>query len=323
MIKVFFEDQSVPGRLVPGELVFDGQPQKPLWIDLTSPAPEEKEAVEHVTGLVLPDMNLAKRSGHAMGWLAEDGVWMHFPVAAGSEECPRLVQVLFVLTEHCLVTQHSEPWEGEMPGEDISGSTPLAPVLLLQGLLSCSLGRVGRAMDFFAERFFHISSQLFELSKNYDPRRIPNKRLLVFNNFIGQYASHILTLQDHLENIEQCVGFLEKEKPNLVLPGQKPIFAQLLRDVQSVSRLANALMKSAAFLQKASVGHITINQNENIDLLTRVIAFLTPPLLVMSTLQFVFNKAWTEDGLLVQGAALGLSALSATITWLWFRKDHS
>lgn len=293
------------GRLVTGgaELL---RHDVPIWIDLLAPDPEEELAVERLIGIEIPSRE-AMQEIESSSRLSRDGdvLIMTTPILVNSTGFdPRNSAVTFILAPACLVTIRTATPGGIAAflsrfDRAQPGLLPVTPGQVLVDLLEAVvdrmadvLERAGADLDAVSHRIFHQPAEGRPL------RRSTSRELEVTLKTIGRSGDIGSKVRDTLLGLRRLVGFLPASDQALGIDDAKSRIKTVGRDLQSLSEYADFLDSKIGFLLNATLGMISIQQNNIIKLFSVVAVLFLPPTLVASIygMNFTFmpelDKPW-------------------------------
>jgi magnesium transporter len=297
-------------------------PDDVLWIDLIEPTREEDRLIERHLGIEIPTREeMADIEPSEILYRESNAHYMTARILCSSEtETPKLVDVSFILTERSLVTvRYDEPRSFSMfmtravkPG----GCRP-QPEAVLDGLIETIIDRAAEILGNVGQRIDRLSRSIFENDRQ-GTRRAAGFRAALQS--LGRKGDIVSNVRESMVSIERLLLFLSATMPRPKRPhGFQAEWRTALRDVQSIEEHATFLSSKIQFLLDATLGLVSIEQNDIIKLFSVMAVIFLPPTLVasiygmnfavMPELQWVAGYPW----------ALGLMVISAVLPYLFFR----
>jgi magnesium transporter len=311
----------VPSVWTPGQVV----PTDAIWLDLLHPTPEEDGAVEACIGAPVPteeDMSEIEVSSRLY---VEEGVrYMTASLLAGiQQDNPGLVNVGFVLAQGRLVTvRHGEPRVLKLFSARVCklASGPRIGEEVLMGLLEAVIDRTADILE-------RVGAEVDELSKRVFARqhgRVRQKKdFMTILRAIGRKGDLLSMIRESLLSVSRMVGFLTGKYAGVSLGKEARSQLQVMAlDAESLRDHSSYLGDKIIFLLDATVGMVTIEQNELVKLFSIVSVILMPPTLIAST--YGMNFEFMPELHHHYGYPLALLAMfiSAAIPYLIFRLKH-
>jgi magnesium transporter len=308
----------VPRIWAPGDIL----PPEAIWLDLLRPTREEEQAVEACIGAEVPTEADISEIEVSSRLYVENGVrYMTASVLAGiQQDRPGIVNVGFVLTGRRLVTvRHGEPRVltlfsnrvCKQPHGPDSGEAML--ISLLDAVIDRTadiLERVGGEVDETSRRIFSRESTRMRKKRDF----------MAILQQIGRKGDLLSMTRESLVSISRLVGFLSAKHEGVGFGKEQRSQLQVLAaDAESLRDHTSYLSDKITFLLDATVGMVTIEQNDLVKLFSVVSVILMPPTLIAST--YGMNFDFMPELHLHFGYPLALAAmvLSAVVPYLIFR----
>lgn len=263
----------------------DAIPEDALWIDLIDPSRAEDKLVERHLAIEIPTREeMADIEPSEILYRENDARYMTARVLCGSDsEVPKLIDVSFILTERALVTvRYGEPRSFSMfaaravkPG----GCRPLAEAVL-DGLIEAIIDRAAEILAQIGSRIDRLSQTVFE-NDRLGARRAASFRAALRS--IGRKGDIISNVRESMVSVERLLLFLSASMPRpQKSKGFQSEWRTAIRDVQSIEEHATFLSNKLQFLLDATLGLVTMEQNDIIKLFSVVSVIFLPPTLVAS-----------------------------------------
>lgn len=312
------------GRLVERSVQLAGLDVEPaIWIDLCEPSSQERANIEEEFGIELPSRDEMKEIELSSRLYQEGpGHFMTTTLVYKVESMdPLSAEVTFVLTEKCLITlRFASPrafqiFANRAERGDVACGTPEAVVA---GLLDCIVEREADLIEMLQSRTETTSKQIFEM-KGHDFTRA--RRYSVSLKEIGRISVLISRVRESLASQGRLLAYFRNLKRSTSLEVDLRDRIDVVQyDVQSLSAHADHISTRLCFLMDATIGLVSIEQNQIIKLFSVVAVMLMPPTLIASiygmNFQFMpeLHFAWGYPIVLIT------MVVSALVPFIYFKK---
>lgn len=303
----------------------DGEaiPEDASWIDLNQPTREEDQAAEAFLKASLPTREEAQEIEFSSRFYAEDGaVFMTASVLTGVDiGKPALVPLTIIVAgDNRIATLRYEELRAQKqflaratkPG---SGCTSTPGVFF--GLIEAIVDRTADVLEKVSADVDRLNQDVF--ASRAEKRR--SRRLASLMEGIGAQGDLAAKARESLSSLERLVQFAGVALPgSFGKGGGKNRLKLLARDVRSLEDHCAFLSNKILFLLDATLGLISVEQNEVIRVLTVAATFFFPPTLIGTiygmNFEFMPELHWS----LGYPVVLGLMALSAIVPYFYFRR---
>lgn len=304
--------------LMPGEPI----PDDVLWIDLIEPSREEDRLVEDHLNITIPTREeMSDIEPSELLYTENNARYMTARVLCSSDtDTPRLIEVSFILTEKALVTvRYGEPRSFTlfMSRAAKPGGCRHQPEAVLDGLVETIIDRAAEILGLVGQRIDRLSQAVFGNEKQGGRRTAAFRAAL---KSIGRKGDVISNVRESMATVERMLLFLSASmsRPQRA-HGYQGEWRTALRDVQSIEEHAMFLSNKLQFLLDATIGLVTIEQNDIIKLFSVMSVIFLPPTLIASlygmNFQIMPELQW-EFG---YPFAIFLMILAAVLPYLFFR----
>jgi magnesium transporter len=292
-------------------------PEDAVWIDLLEPTLEEEHAVEAMLKLALPTREeMAEIEVSSRLYVEEGGLFMTASLVAGAETpVPTLEPVTFVLARDRLVTiRYIEPKAfGAYAGQiERQASCPATGVLALTGLLDAIVDRTADVLERVAAEVDGQARLTFDRKSGVTFSTLLSK--------LGRLQGLTAKVRGSLASLGRLCGFAGINEPFSRTAALGERLTTLQHDINSLSDHASYVSAEITFLLDASLGLISVEQNEIFKVLAVFSAVLMPPTLIAGVygMNFVHmpELAWRGG----YPFALALMALAMIAPLLWFKR---
>jgi magnesium transporter len=292
-----------------------------LWFDLLEPSAEEERAVEEVLGIDVPTRE-EMREIEASNRLYEEngGIYMTATIVTKLDtDLPQSTQVTFILNGSHLVTNRYTdplPFRRFIAYAETHPATCSSPVMLLAGLLESIINRIADVIERVAADLDQISQEVFATTRRRGDRTSDFRQVL---GRVGQCGELVSKARESLVSLGRLLVFVQQSTNAQMTQESRTRFRLLSRDVIALSDHASFLGDKVAFALDATLGMVTIDQNNILKIFSVVTVFLLPPSVIAGVFGMNFeHMPWLHDGWGFT-AALGAMIASALLPWLWFK----
>lgn len=309
-----------PGERAEAEL--DGAP----WIDLLKPDEAERAMVQRATGLRVPTQPELEEVESSSRLSRENGVlYLSSPMYyLDRNGVPHSGPIGFVLSAERLLTIRfgSAPVCDEFAGHFAHDPGRASSVGAFLGLLEAIIDRLADVLERIGAELDVISRRIFR-PESIEPRgrRVArtDQQLRASLRSIGRAGERLSNLRDGLLGIQRIAGYVG-EGSGLIPSEERPRLVTLKQDIVSLTDYDVQLANKVQFLLDATLGFISIEQNNGIKILTVVSVVGVPPTLVASI--YGMNFKWIPELDWGYGYfyALTLVVLSALVPLWWFKR---
>ncbi|MEO1328458.1 MAG: CorA family divalent cation transporter [Pseudomonadota bacterium] len=297
-------------------------PDDALWIDLHGAHPGAIEAVEKLTGVVLPtqaqmaEIEVSNRLRESHGALVMTCVLL----SEQDSDRPISRAATFVLTRKRLITiRHSSPKAFDafaaQLAEDAGWRT--TPEMMLCGLWQAIIARTADVIERLSGEVEKLNETVLRPANARRPVspeafRIALRRVAAANDLTQR-------IQESLFSLSRLMSYPEQAAPDRFSPDFRAVAHRLRRDAAALSQHTEFLSGKIAFQLDAVLGLISVEQNAIIRILSVAATVFLPPTLIASlygmNFEFMPELAWPHG----YPMALGLMALSAAAPLLLFK----
>lgn len=304
--------QLAPGAALPAEA---------LWFDLREPTAAEEQQVEQALGIDVPTREEMRELEASNRLYEEDGsLYLTATVVTRLDtDLAESTQVTFILSGACLVTnRYADP----LPFQRFiafAQSHPAACVsapLLLAGLLEAFVNRIADVLEKVGADIEAISQRVLT-----HPRRgrRHGRDFHAELEQIGRGGELVSKARESLVSLSRLLTFLQESGNAHVTPEAQLRLRTVSRDVGALADHASFLGDKVQFLLDATLGMVSIDQNNILKIFSVVTVLMLPPSVIGAFYGMNFSYIpWLHEPWGVW-AALGLMVVSALIPWVYFR----
>lgn len=296
-------------------------PATSVWIDLIAPTRDEQKAAEKLMGAEIPTREEIASIETSERLYVEPGAVVmtaQMPIATRTLD-PILSSVTFVLSAKRLVTvRYGEPKSISILSKKVQADATIAHMgpAILFALLDIVVDRCADEMESASARYDDLAIQVFGDELNM--RKTASYQVVIKQ--LGQIGLHVAKMHDVCTSLSRALLFMNTHAKRLALSEEQATDLKTYgRDIRSIKEHADALDNKLAFLLDATVGLVTLEQNQISKIFTVLGLVFLPPTLIASIYGMNFTNMpelnW-EQGFLF---ALGLMLASVIATFLFFR----
>ena len=319
MLSIFVPGAQGLERIDPAAT--QGIPEQAVWIDLLEPTREEEQRVEQALSIGVPTREEMREIETSNRLYEENGaLYLTATVPYKADTLlPETTQVTFILAGTHLVTNRYADllsFKGFVTYAQTHPASCSSPTLLLVGLLEAIVNRIADVLERVGADIDAVSLRVFPRIGGRGPSRDYQREL----QEIGQGGELISKARESLVSLARLVGFLQQSGSNRVTTEARANLRTVQRDVVALSDHATFLVGKAQFLLDATLGMVTIDQNNILKIFSMVTVLLLPPSVVGAFYGMNFpylpllHEPWGV------WAASGMMVLSALIPWIYFRR---
>ncbi len=314
--------RAMSGAAAPVELV---QNPDAVWLDLNQASPEECDAVTRATGLRVPSRAEIIEIETSSRLVKEQGVlYLTTPMPSRSPDGTLTAEPIgFVVAPDRLLTVRYAPspvfdgfadhWRCEQTPGTLSGLVPFL------GLLEALVDRLADVLEQIGTETDTLSATVFAqgADTNGSARR-RDRFLRATLSEIGQRGTRVSQLRDGLLGIGRIARFVPETALDWLDDAARRRLVTLERDVASLNDYDSQLTGKMQFLLDATLGFISIEQNNTIKVLTVVSIVGIPPTFVASFYGMNFHDMPELNWTYGYPYAIGLIVLSIVAPLLLF-----
>lgn len=299
-------------------------PPDAVWFDLLEPTPEEEKTVEQALQINVPTREEMREIEASNRLYEENGVlYMTATIVTKLDtDLPQSTQVTFILAGSRIITNRYTdplPFRRFVTYAETHPASCGSAALLLVGLLESIINRIADVIERVAADLEQISSEVF--TPGHRNRRVASPR--DFRHVlgrVGQCGELVSKARESLVSLGRLLVFVQQAANSQVTQEARARFRTLSRDVIAMSDHASFLGDKVQFVLDATLGMVTIDQNNILKIFSVVTVFLLPPSVIAGFYGMNFehipwlNEPWGW------WAALGMMVVSALLPYLWFKR---
>lgn len=297
-------------------------PPEATWIDLSSPTREEEKAVEAVIGINIPTREEMQEIESSSRLRQEENA-IHLTATLVSNTTspqPLATAVTFILAGHRLITlRYADPLPFRIFStyaehhhlSCASGESALA------GLFEAIIDRLADVLEMAGQDVEAISHEIFD----HTGTRRGSKHFRAILQRIGRAGDTAAKARESVLSLNRAVTFLGLAAPEV--GGKKAKRDRLKtmgRDLQSLADYANFISGKVTFLLDATLGMLSVEQNDIIKIFSVAAVIFLPPTMVATIYGMNFSFMPELHWELGYPLALLIMIVSAILPYLYFKR---
>jgi magnesium transporter len=294
-----------------------------VWIDLLNPTRAEEKQIERALKLEVPTREEQQEIEVSSRLYQENGAYYMTATLLFQPEQgePRTTPVTFVLKGDRLITlRYAEPRAFPIYVTRCNRSeTDLKTVpAVLIGLLETVIDRLADFIERIQAEVEGLSHSIFEIKGGAASRQ---RRFDVLLRAIGREGEITSKARESAHSLSRLLTFLvhvANERKEV-----KPLQARIrtaARDVASLTDYATFLSGKIIFLLDATLGMVSIQQNDIIKIFSVAAVVFLPPTLIASIYGMNFRHMPELDWWFAYPLAIVLMVLAAVLPYLYFKR---
>jgi magnesium transporter len=297
-------------------------PQGAVWLDLVSPTAAEDRAVESAFGVAVPTREeMAEIEPSSRLYIENNARVMTATLLFNSQtERPQITPVTFILAGNRLITvRYEDPKPFAIVAAKLARACPAGVTgeMIMIDLLDAIIDRAADVLERAAADVEVVSRRIFERRGARDD---PKQSYQAILRSIGRKGDLTSKIRESLVSIGRLVLFLANEAEGMkLLRDQRALVKSMARDVTSLTDHSTFLANKITFLLDATLGMVSLEQNNVIKIFSVVAVALMPPTLIASiygmNFQFMPELHWKYG----YPAALVLMLAAAIAPYLYFK----
>jgi len=293
-----------------------------IWIDLCDASDDERAAVERATGLRVPDQSAVREiETTSRVYTENDALYLSTPLPASENASEPLSAVGFVLTRRVLLSvrfSRDAVFDGLL--RSCQGTPPRSPGDVFLRIMEALVDRAADTLE-------HCSAQLDELSRGAfhaegrrrNAQKTISEKLRGTLRKLGQIGDHISQIRDTLLGFGRIAAFVCETSTSAIAADERPRLLAVRADISSLNDYQQHLSGKVQFLLDATLGFISIDQNDVVKALTIVSVVGVPPVLVAGVYGMNFAHMPELHWVFGYPFALLLMLVTGLLPLVWFR----
>ncbi len=319
MIKVFYRADAIWRCDCWGNRQF---PSRDIWIDLISPSSDEVDHVQKFLSIEIPSRAEMQEIEASSRLYQENGAYFMTATAVTSPEHDGLESsaITFILSDAYLVTvryMNPKPFDTFAARIQKTGSGYLTSTDLMIGLLETIIDRMADILEMHSAEVERISKAIFTANGH---KGSPQLNLKETIKDIGVEGNHVSILRESLVSVSRMAIYLNQavaQHPHVAVI--RETLKEISRDLASLADHATFMSSKVNFILDATLGMISIEQNQIIKLFSVAAVVFLPPTLIASiygmNFHFIPELSWPFGYPL----AILLMIVSAILPYSYFK----
>lgn len=328
MIRTYINQDNLLRRAEIGEaLAF--YPET-VWIDLLNPTPDEEKAVQAFLHIDIPTREEMQEIELSSRLYQENGVlFMTATLVANIDNHqPESHAVTFILTSQCLVTIRyidPQPFRVFSYRSERLTSLPYKSEIILVGLLEAIVDRVADVLEKVGHNLDGLTQDIFRPGKTVRVSNTSkdNKEKTDFGNIlqaIGTNGDMVSKTRESLVSVIRLLTFLNQALTTHTSTDALKRISTLGKDLSALGDHANFLSNKVNFLLDATLGMISIEQNNIIKIFSVAAVVFLPPTLIASIYGMNFHRMPELNWVFGYPTAIILMILSGWLPYRFFKR---
>ncbi len=293
------------------------------WIDLFQPTPDEDRTAERFLGAAIPTREESQEIEFSSRFYTEDGaVFMTATVLTGVDQGkPTLAPFTFAIAGERIATVRYDDLRAmrhfvsraSKPGSGCNSG----PAVFL-GLIEAIVDRTADVLERISGDVDRINQEVF--ARRHDPGH-EGRELSQLIEAVGVQGDLAAKARESLASLERLVQYAGLAAPSINAKGGNRARMKLAaRDIRSLEDHVTFLSNKINFLLDATLGLISVQQNEVIRVLTVAATFFFPPTLVGTIYGMNFDFMPELDWPFGYPLAIGVMVVSALVPYFYFKR---
>jgi magnesium transporter len=288
------------------------------WIDLSDATDEERAAVERATGLRVPSKEAISEIETTSRTFTENhAIYLSTPLPAATKSAEPLTAAGFVLTKNLLLTvRFSKNGVFDSVFEACTGEAHLPACDVFLRLLEALVDRSADALEHASSDLDTVSQRAFHAEGTH---KKPGNALRHGLRKLGQMGDWISQIRDTLLGLGRMAAFVSETGEALLDAQQTPRLKAVRADIASLNDYQLHLSGKVQFLLDATLGFISIEQNDVVKTLTIVSVVGVPPVLIAGVygmnFHFMPELGWHYG----YPFAIALMVVTGLLPLVWFK----
>lgn len=295
-------------------------PKGTIWIDLISPTRDEEVAVEKLCNVEIPTrQEMAELEISSRLYQHKGAVYMvaTLPVKSDTEE-PQTCDITFILVEGVLITlryAEPKPFATFISMAERTAAAATSPEGVLIGIIEAVIDRISDLLGRIAQDTNSISSTIFS-RRNHGGQA----DLQPVIEQVGRDGDLASKMRESLQSLGRLLGYLCQVSHASITEEGRTRLRTLSADINSLVDHANFMNSKVSFLLDATLGMISIQQNNIIKIFSVMAVIFLPPTLVASmygmNFEFMPELHWVAG----YPMAIGMMIVAGILPYAYFKK---
>jgi magnesium transporter len=296
-------------------------PEDVVWIDLLEPTREEEQVVERWMNIEIPTREeMREIEASSRVYEADDALYMNVNLLARvAEGLAEVSSATFVLSQTKLVTvRYFDP----MPFKNYLAHSVRQVGHCATGAAVCA-GLMEAIVDRLADILENIGADIDAVSKLIfarDPERGRERDFTQLLNRIGHNEDMAAKARDSLTTIARVVAYLTQVAKTRGSDTLRSRFKSLHEDIVSLNDYLAFMSGKLSFVLDATLGMISIEQNQVMKVFTIFMVVTTPPIVIAGIYGMNFKVMPELSVPWAYPVVLLVMLITAVVPYWWIRR---
>jgi len=310
-----------PGALTEGLSLSSGDLAHQTWFDLVDPTEAERSAFERASGLRVPSKNeLGEIEATSRLQIKNDALYMTVPMIFAAENEPWLpTPVGFALSKQLLMTvRFAKSVAFDTVAKETSAAEKPDPTAVFVRLLEELVDHLADLLESASRDLDDASHTIFrpDYEKQLSQETAMLRRLMIST---GRTSERMARIHYTLVCLDRIAKFTTDRAHDWLKSDMTARLQSISSDVASLVHFSEGLVSRVQFLQDATVGIISSDQNDVIKVLTIASVVGIPPVLIAGIYGMNFKNIHEYDWAWGYQWGLVLIVISALLPLIWFK----
>lgn len=297
-------------------------PPTAIWIDIETPTPLEDDTIEAVLGIEIPtraEMSAIEPSSRLYD---ENGArYVTAALLCGTDtETPEVVDVTFILAGRRLITvRYDTPRAFPIVATRFTHACPAGIVgeTVLVAILEAVVDRAADMLERIGAAVDRISRKVFMRAQAGENN---SQRYRAILSATGRKEGLVASARESLASLQRLLSFLGTETEAIkVGPELKAGLKSMSRDVTGLSDYAAFIGDKLQFILDATIGMVSLEQNNIIKIFAVLSVIFMPPTLIASIYGMNFQHMPELALTYAYPVALVAMVVSAILPYAFFK----
>ena len=291
------------------------------WLDLCDASEEERAAVERATGLRVPDQSAVREiETTSRVYTENNALYLSTPIPASPNASEPLSAVGFVLTRRVLISvRFSENPVFDSLFQGCAGDLSRSACEVFMRIMEALVDRAADTLEHCSMQLDELSHRAFHSERAKRTLKTMSEKLRATLRKLGQIGDHISQIRDTLLGFGRIAAFVCESGQAVLSAEERPRLLAVRADISSLNDYQQHLSGKVQFLLDATLGFISIEQNDVVKALTIVSVVGVPPVLVAGVYGMNFTHMPELHWLYGYPFALLLMLVTGLLPLAWFK----
>lgn len=310
------------GSLAPVTVTEGPVPPEAVWLDLISPSEDDDRRAEAFAGILVPTREEMGEIEQSSRLYMEGGArYMTATILCQTDtETPASVAITFILSAGRLITvRYADPRAFPLVSARLAKACPagITGEAVLIELLEAIVDRAADVLEQIGADVERISRRIFDRSEG---RENANQRYRAILSHVGRKEGLVSYARESLASLQRLLSFLGADAEGASLQKDaKASIKSMSRDVSGLSDYAAFIGDKLQFLLDATIGMVSLEQNNIIKIFAVLSVVLMPPTLIASIYGMNFQHMPELQWTYAYPAALVAMVISGILPYVFFK----